>query len=453
MTDSGSALEQRLGLLDAVLLSFGGMVGSAIFIFPGTTGRLVGPASVGAWLLAGVLMVAVALCYTELALAFPRAGAIAVFPYESFGPYPSIRAFASYLEGVGYTIGWVFAITISALAAANYLAVVVPAAAGHTVGVALAAIVLAAVVNLLGVTVASRTNLLLSALLLAVLLAFVATGLSAASPANYRPVVTGGTWDFFAAVQVAITGYGAWTAIPSAVEEIRDPSRTVPRAILLSLALTTVVYTAIVAAVHGVVSPSQFVEGSVAAQAPLRVAADALALPWLRALLAVAAVVAIFTTMLIGMLSAGRVLLALGRNDTLPAVFETTSDRFSVPWVAIAFVAVVAGALATVPQYFYQLLVIAAVVGTGLPYAINVLSFVGFRYYRRDVTPSFRAPGGYALPVVAFVVLAIAMLGLGSTEVLWSVGALVALSAYFVVRTARNPEILRGVPAAESDPE
>jgi APA family basic amino acid/polyamine antiporter len=442
-----------LGLLDSVLLSVGGMVGSAIFVFPGTTGRLVGPAAIGAWLLAGVLMVAIALCYAELALAFPKTGAVAVFPYEAFGPYPSVRAFASYLEGVGYTIGWVFAITVSALAAADYLAVVLPGAGGHTVTVALVAVVLAAAVNLLGVDVASRTNLLLSGVLLAVLVTFVAGGLAALEPRNYRPAFGGGARNFFAAVQVAITGYGAWTAIPSAIEEIREPSRTVPRAILLSLLITTALYTAVVAAVHGVVAPGQFTPGSVATTAPLRVATETLGAPWLQILLAGAAVVAIFTTMLVGMLSAGRALFALGRNDTLPAVFERTSDRFSVPWVAIAVVAVASGALVTLPQYFYQLLVIAAVVGTGLPYAINVLSFVGFRYYRTDVTSSFRAPGGYVLPVAAFVVLGIAMFGLGSTEVLWSVGALLALSGYFAVRTARNPEILHGRHRAEREPE
>src|SRR6056297_3416855 len=102
MTDgTDGTFSQKLGLLDAVLLSLGGMVGSAIFVFPGSTGRLTGPSAVGAWFLAGILMIAIALCYTELSLAFPETGAVAVFPYEAFGPYPAVRAFASYLEGVG----------------------------------------------------------------------------------------------------------------------------------------------------------------------------------------------------------------------------------------------------------------------------------------------------------------------------------------------------------------
>lgn len=443
MTTSG-AFSGELGLLDCILLSLGGMVGAAIFIFPGSTGRLAGPSAVGAWLLAGILMLAIALCYTELSLAFPQTGAVAVFPYEAFGPYPSVRAFASYLEGVGYSIGWVFGITISALAIGDYLALLFPAASGHTVTIGIVAIGLAALVNVLGVNVTSRTNLLLSALLLAVLVTFVAAGLANFQPSHYDPFVVSGPVKFFAAVQIAITAYGAWTAIPAAIEEVKNPARTVPKAIFISLLVATVLYSSIVAAIHGVVPATAFTAGSAVMTAPLGAATDAIGFAWLGLLLAVAAIVAIFTTLLVGIMSASRVLFALGRNNTLPTMFATTSERSAVPWVGIAAVSIVSGALVAVPQYFYQLLVIAAVVGTGVPYAINILSFVGLRYYRTDVTPSFRAPGGYALPIVAFVVLAIAMLGLGSTEVVWSLGALAIVSGYFVVRATLNADVLGG---------
>ena len=441
--DAGSGLQRSLGLADCVLLAVGGMVGSAIFVFPGTTGQLVGPASIAAWVAAGVLISAIALVYTELALAFPRAGGPAVFPYETFGSNRTVRAFASYLEGVCYCVGWAFAITVSALAIADYAAVIVPAASGGTVPIAVAAIVLAGGVNLVGVDVTSRTNLVLSLVLLAVLVVFVALGVAAADVSNYRPFLTGGPIQFFAAVQVALTAYGAWTAIPSAAEEIERPARTVPRAILLSLLLTTLLYAGVVAALHGLVPGSAFVEGGAVATTPLGVAAEALGVPLFhRFVLPFAAIVAIFTTMLVGTLSAGRVLLALGRNGTLPRAFASVSDRFGVPWLGILAVVALAGAFAAFPRYFYELLVIAAVVGTGVPYAINVLSFVGLRRFRPDVTPPFRAPGGYGLALAAFVALAVAMIGLGITEVAWSVGALALIAGYFAIRHVRHADAL-----------
>lgn len=439
MTDSP---DRQLGLLDCILLSLGGMIGSAIFIFPGTTGQLAGPAAIGAWLLAGLLMGAIALLYTELSLAFPTTGSIAVYPYETLGPYPSIRAFASYLEGVSYVVGWLFGLTISALAVGQYLSFAVPGAGGHTVALAVGAIALAAGVNLLGVRITSRANLVIAAFLLAALLVFVATGLASVDPGNYQPLFTGDALGFFAAVQVSLTAYGAWTAIPAVVGEIENPAKTVPRAVLLSLGAATVLYTAIVAVLHGLIPGASFVEGADVLTAPLGAAAAATGVGWLRFLLSIGAVGAIFTTLLVGVMSAGRVLFALGENDTLPSAFATTSERTDVPWVGVVAVAAVAAGLATVPGQFYQLLVVAAVVGTGVPYAINILSFVGFRYYRPNVETEFRAPGGYALPVVAFCVLGIAMFGLGTTELLYSAGALAGLSLLFVVRVALGPAII-----------
>ncbi|WP_396610951.1 APC family permease [Haloferax sp. S1W] len=439
MTDaSESEFEDSLGLLDCIVLSLGGMAGAAIFIFPGTTGQLVGPASIGAWFLAGVLMLALGLCYAELTLAFPQTGSVAVFPFETLGPNPHVRAFASYLEGVGYTVGWILAITISALSIPDYLAVILPAA-GDTVVIALGAVGLATLSNLLGIGVTSRANLLLTGLVLAVLITFLGVGASHVQLGHYEPGVVRGPMKFFAAVQLALTSYGAWTVIPSVAEEITEPSKTVPRAIVVSLAVTTLLYTALVAVVHGVVPLGRFTAGDVTITAPLRVATELMGVEWLRYLLALSALSAIFTTMLVGILSAGRVLYALGENGTLPSVFRTTSSRFQVPWVGILAVGCVAGLLATVPQYFYQLLVVGAVVGTGVPYAINILSFLGLRYYRTDVSPAFRAPGGSVLAVVSFAVLGIAMLGLSSTEVVWSVGTLVVVSGYYGVRYALNP--------------
>ncbi|MFB6150890.1 MAG: APC family permease [Haloarculaceae archaeon] len=442
-TDSSGdgRFDRRLGLADCVLLSVGGMVGSAIFVFPGSTGRLTGPSAVLAWVCAGVLMSAIALCYTELTLAFPKAGAPAVFPYEAFGTDPRLQSFASYLEGVGYSFGWVFGITVSALAVGDYLGVLFPGAGGYTVPLALLAVALAGTVNLLGVRITTRTNLVLSAVLLASLASFVAAGLGQVRPTAYRPFFTGGAPSFLAAVQIATTAYGAWTVVPAAIEEVRDPARTAPRAILLSLTVVVTVYAAVVATLHGIVPTAEFTTGSQVMTTPLGVAVMRLGLPWLRYVLAAGAVVAIFTTMLVGVLSAGRVLFALGDNGTLPRAFAARHEGTDVPWVGVATVTGAAGALALFPGYFYQLLVVSSVLGTGLPYAINLLSFLGYRRYRDDVSSAFRVPGGYGVPVLAFLALGVAMIGLGATEVLWSTTALLLLTGYYAVQSVATSRL------------
>ncbi|MFB6125372.1 MAG: APC family permease [Halanaeroarchaeum sp.] len=430
----GGRLHGSLGLLDAVLLSVGGMVGSAIFYFPGATGRSIGPASILAWLAMGLLMIPVGLLYAELALAFPEAGGPAVYPYETLGSNRTVRSFMSYLEGVAYSFGWTIAITVSALAIAGYLAIVFPAASGYTVPIALLAIAGSLLVNLVGVGLTSRANLLMAAALLAVLVTFVAGGLAHAAPTNYRPFFTGDTGSFFAAMGIAMMGYGAWTAIPAAAEEIDDPARTVPRAIVVSLGITILLYAGVLVALHGVLGPDAFSRQSVL-YAPLGVAATTIGMPIVaNVLVPLGAIVAIFTTMLVGTMSASRVLLAMGRRGGVPEVFARVHPRFEVPWVALVFVSAVAAVLALEPSYFHALETVASLVGTAIPYAINILAFVGLRYYRTDVDPAFRAPGGFGLAAVAGVAVLVVIVNLGLTEVVWSVGALAIIAGYYLLR-------------------
>jgi APA family basic amino acid/polyamine antiporter len=414
MSDSGR-LSRTVGLVDLMLLSIGGMIGSAVFYFPAFTGLWVGPASVLVWFLAGIGMLSVALCYTELSTAFPEEGGPAVFPAETFGHRPFIRRFFSYLEGVCYSLGWVFAVAISAWFVASYLGRIPLLAGieGQTISLALVAILASFAVTVVGIDVTTRANLVLTAFVLAVLVVFVAVGLRNADPGNFTPFFTGGPLSFLESIGVALTAYGAWTVIPSAAEEVKNPARTLPRAIIGSLLIVTVLYTAVVFVFHAGVAPDAFELGTPLMYAPLSTVSErAGSLLLAHYAIPLAALVAIFTTMLVGMTSAARVLLAMGRRGILPSVFATTHSRTHTPWVSLLTITVAACALVLLRNLYGQI-VLAALIGTVIPYAINVLAFIGLRYYRPDVTPTFRAPGGYILPVVALLFLGGVMIGLG----------------------------------------
>lgn len=436
MGDSGG-VSRTVGLTDLLLLSVGGMIGSAVFYFPAFTGLWVGPASVLAWFLAGVGMLSVALCYTELSTAFPEQGGPAVFPAETFGYRPFVRRFFAYLEGVCYCLGWVFAVAISAWFVASYAnRIPLLAVGGQTLPLALVAIVASFAVTVVGINVTTRANLVLTAFILAVLVVFVAMGFGNAEPGNLTPFFGGGALSFLEAIGVALTGYGAWTVIPSAAEEVKNPEKTLPRAIIGSLLLVTVLYTAVVFVFQMGVSPDAFERGARIMYAPLSVVAERTgSLLLAHYALPLAALVAIFTTMLVGMTSAARVLLAMGRRGILPEIFATTHSRTETPWVSLLTIAVASCVLVFLRNLYGQV-VLAALIGTVIPYAINILAFVGLRYYRPDVTPSFRAPGGYVLSAIAFVFLGSVMIGLGVDRPVVAGGVLSAILAGFVVREA-----------------
>lgn len=442
MQDAGErsdGLPRTVGLRDLMVLSVGGMMGSSVFFYPAFTGQWVGPAAILAWLAAGVGMVSVALCYTELATAFPRSGGPAVFPAETLGSNALVRQFFSYLEGTSYALGWVFGVAVSAWYVPNYLGAIPPLAGvrGHTVVFGLLAIAASLAVTLAGIDVTKRATLVLTAFILAVLAVVAGVGLANGTPENATPFLTGSGSRFLAAVGVAITGYGAWTVVPATAGEVKTPAWTIPRAIIGSLLLTTAVYTIVVVALHLTVAPSAFTNGSPVMAAPISAVVTDAGLPFVADyVLPVAALVAIFTTMLVGMTASARVLRALA-GDTLPSAFAATSDRTNAPYVALCVVAIGAGAV-VVGRQVVGGLVLAALVGTVLPYAIDVASFVGLRVYRTDVTPTFHAPGGLLTAAVALGFLVLLAIGLSVDHPVVATVAIVALLAGFLVQYARG---------------
>lgn len=438
MTDTpadSSSFPRTVGLRDLLLLSVGGMIGSSVFFYPAFTGQWIGPAAVLAWFLAGVGMVSIALCYTELATAFPYSGGPAVYPAETLGTNPLLRQFFSYLEGTSYALGWVFGVAVSAWYVANYLGAI-PSLGGvrsHTVLFGLLAIGASLVVTLAGIDITKRANLVLTAFILAVLATVAASGFTTGEPANMTPFVTGSTTQFLAAIGVAITGYGAWTVVPAAAGEVKNPEWTIPRAIVGSLLLTTILYTGVVAAIHLTVSPMSFVSGSPVMVAPLSAVVDA-SIPLLgNYVVPIAALVAIFTTILVGMTASARVLRVLAERNTFPEAFAATSERTNAPYVALCVVAIAAAAVVIGKQVVGGI-VLAALVGTVLPYAINLVSFAGLRFYRDDVTPSFRAPGGLFTAIVAFGFLVLLAIGLSVDYPLVAGGTIAALLIGFLLQ-------------------
>ncbi|SEP01292.1 Amino acid permease [Halogranum amylolyticum] len=438
--DKTDTLPRTVGLRDLLLLSTGGMIGSAVFFFPAFTGQWVGPASIIAWLAAGVGMVSIALCYTELATAFPESGGPAVFPAETLGPNPLIRRFFSYLEGTSYALGWVFGVAVSAWYVANYLGSI-PALSGvrgHTVLFGLLSIAASLFITLLGIDVTKRTNLVLTALILAVLTVVAAVGISNGTPENMTPFFTGSSTQFFASIGVAITGYGAWTVVPAAAGEVENPSRTIPRAIVGSLVLTTVFYTSVVLALHLTVPPSAFENGNLVMIAPLSAVTTNAGFPlFANYALPLAALVAIFTTMLVGMTGSARVLCSLAERGTFPTAFAATSDRTNAPYVALCAIAIAAAAVVVGKQVLGGI-VLAALVGTVLPYAINIASFVGLRVYRRDVTPTFYAPGGLVTAAIALGFLSLLATALSVDHPVIAAFTVVVLLVGFVVQYIYN---------------
>lgn len=354
-------LRRELGTGGAVLLGLGSILGTGVFVSLGLAAGVAGPAVLAAVPLAALLAAANGLSSAQLAAAHAVSGGTYEYGYRWLAP------------ALGFTAGWMFLAAKSASAAtaalgfAGYLlnalgaaGRVGEAAAGWRVPVALAAVAALTGVVLSGLKRSNRVNAAL------VVAAVVSLGLfvAVAGPTAWarggeqltpwlRPEPGRGPFAALlyatALVFVAYTGYGR---IATLGEEVRAPRRTIPRAIVVTLGVTLVLYLAVAAAAVGAVGPELLAAATAREAAPLEIAARHLAAagvpgaPVAAWAVAGGAVVAMLGVLLNLILGLSRVLLAMGRRGDMPRYFARLDRAGATPTAAVLAVGAVIAAIA-----------------------------------------------------------------------------------------------------------
>lgn len=315
-------LKGGVGLLGVVMLGTGTAIGVSIFSVLAPAAQVAGSGLLVAVLLAGLPMVVFALGYAYLASALPKSGASYEWPRQFIHPL------------VGFLIAWlrilsnVGALTVLGLVLLDYLNMAFAIPKKPAIA-ALLTVVFA--LNYIGVVVAARVQTILMLLLLVVLSIYVWTGLPAGSMVAIGPLLADGWVATLAAVPLLIT---LFLGIESAVEigeEVRDPARTVPRGIAMSIVLTTVVYFAVALTTLALLGP----ESLGASAAPLLDAARIPLGPWALPLIVGAAAVSIIKTMNATAMVFSRSVFAMGRSGALPAALGRIHPRYGTPHVAV----------------------------------------------------------------------------------------------------------------------
>ncbi len=344
-------LARVLDLRDAVLLGLGSIVGTGVFVSLGLAAGIAGPAVLLAVLLAAAVAAANGLSAAQLAAAHPTSG----------GTYE----YASRLLGRPWALiaGWTFLAAKSASAAtaalgvAGYVLTALGAAPERLPRTALALAVVAALTALVagGVRRSSRTNAVIVAITLTALAALVAAAVPSMLRHPDRLWPFSGTGaagadpsDLFhatALVFVAFTGYGR---VATLGEEVRDPTRTIPRAVVLALLVSAVLYVVVTAAALATVGAVELGASARAGGAPLEAAARASSAPDVRWLVGGAAITAMLGVILNLLLGLSRVVLAMARRRDLPGALATVDARRSSPRTAVIAVGVVIAGLALI---------------------------------------------------------------------------------------------------------
>ena len=378
--------------LSAVVLN--SIIGAGIFGLPGTVFGLVGVYSLVAFLLCGLLVSLIILCFAEVSSRYADTGGPYLYAREAFGPV------------VGFEVGWLMWLSRLTAFAANgnlliaYLGFFVPSIVTGTFRVvAITSVVSAlAAVNIVGVRDATRvTNALTIAKLLPLAL-FVAVGLFFIDAERYTPTVLPNLSDMSVSVLLlvyAFTGF-EMAAIPSG--EARDPRRDLPWALLTSIAVVTVFYLLI-----QLVSVGTLPTLAESAR-PLADAGERFLGPMGAAIISAGAVVSILGNLNVTFMVTPRLLFAMAERRELPQLVARVHARFHTPHVAIYLSGSIMLLLTLTGTFIYAATI--SVIARLLAYAATCAALPVLRRRHGPHTPAFVAPFGVAASAVSLVLVA-----------------------------------------------
>lgn len=326
LNGSPAGVRRDLGLLDSIGVGLGAIVGAGIFVVLGVAAGVSGPAVILAIALAGVVAAANALSSAQLAAAYPVSGGTYAYGYEVLNPW------------AGFVAGWMFLVSKTAAAGTvglglgAYLEALIPGVPPRLVG--FLAAVLFTLLNYVGIRRTSRLNLAIVAVSLGSLILFLVMSAPAVAETRYEPFAPfglAGTLEGAALIFFAYTGYAR---IATLGEEVANPERTIPRAIIWTIAIAVGLYLLVAVVAVGAAGA-----GGLAGRGdPLRAAAEASAAPWLPTLVSVGALAAMLGVMLSQILGLSRMVYAMARNGDLPAVAAAVHPRFAVPHRAVLII-------------------------------------------------------------------------------------------------------------------
>ncbi|PTM89042.1 MULTISPECIES: APC family permease [unclassified Streptomyces] len=331
-TGSASALRRTLGVGDAVVIGLGSMIGAGIFAAPGPAARAAGSGLLLGLAVAAVVAYCNAIASARLAALYPASGGTYVYGRERLGPF------------WGYLAGWSFVVGKSASCAAMALTVGAYVWPGQAHAVAVAAVVVLTTVNYGGVQKSAWVTRVIVAVVLAVLafVVVVCLGSGASDVGRLDAGASGGAGGVLQAAGLLFFAFAGYARIATLGEEVRDPARTIPRAIPLALGIALAVYACVAVAVLSVLGAG----GLGHADAPLADAVRAAGVPGLVPVVRVGAAVAALGSLLALLLGVSRTTLAMARDRHLPGVLSAVHPRFQVPHRAELVVGVVVAVLA-----------------------------------------------------------------------------------------------------------
>ncbi|MER5431379.1 amino acid permease [Streptomyces sp. NPDC002588] len=476
------ALRKSLSALDLTVFGVGVIIGTGIFVLTGTVAKNnAGPAVALAFVAAGVACALAALCYAEFASTVPVAGSAYTFSYASLGELPA------WIIGWDLVLEFALGTAVVAVGWSGYIASLLdnagwhlPAALSGREGadgfgfdiLAAALVLVLTAILVVGTKLSARVTTVVVAVKVTVVLTVIIAGLFFIHGENYDPFIPKaqtveagnnlqspliqlmfgwapsnfGVMGIFTAASVVFFAFIGFDVVATAAEETRNPQRDMPRGIIGSLIICTVLYVAVSIVVTGM---EHYTKLSVSA--PLADAFKATGHPWFAGFISFGAAVGLTTVCMILLLGQTRVFFAMSRDGLLPRFFSHVHPRFKTPHRPT----ILLGVLIAILAGFTSLSELAELVNIGTLFAFVVVAIgvIILRRTRPDLPRAFRTPWVPVIPILSVCASLWLMLNLpAETWLRFGIWMVVGFVVYFLYGRSHSLLSRPAQPAATDAP-
>ena len=408
---------------DLVAICINGIIGAGIFGLPAKVYALIGTYSLIAFVACALVVALIILCFAEVSSRFDETG----------GPY--LYAREAYQPAVAFEVGWlIWLVRVTAFAAncnlmINYLSFFW---SGATTPVWRATVIVLvvtalAIINLLGIRQAAIISNVFTIGKLVPIILFIAAGLFFLNRQAFAPGPTPSTGNFSTSVLLLVYAFTGFEMATIPAGEVRDPQRSLPRALLIAILVVATLYIMIQVVCVGTLP------GLAQSQKPLADAGSQFLGAAGGAIISVGAIISISGNLNILLLSGSRLPFAMAEQKQLPVVIGSIHKRFFTPYVSILITAGVM-LLLTLKSSFLEALTISAIARL-VTYAATCLALPLFRAKREAPPAVFHLPGGTVIAILSLLLIAWLLLNISLKEAkMAAIAAAAGLVIYFAHR-------------------
>ncbi len=440
------SLKRSIGPKGLTLLGLGSIIGAGIFIVTGVaSAQYSGPALVISFLISAIACTFTALCYAEFASIIPISGSVYTYTYITMGEICAwmigwVLIFEYLISASAVAVGWssyiVGLLSYGGLNLPSY--VTASFAAGGLINLpAVFIILILTFVLILGAKESARVNGAIVLINIAMIMVFVIFGLKFINPANYHPFTPYGITGVFQGAAMVFFAYIGFDAVSTAAEEAENPQKNLPKGIIGSLIISSILYIVVAAVLTGMV-PYKLLNNA----APVTFALNYVGLNWVASIVAVGAICGITSVLLTSLFGQTRIFFSMSRDGLLPTVFSKVHSNFKSPVTSIILVGTVASLIAA----FIPLAAIIELVniGTLSGFIFLAIAIIILRKQNPEIERGFKCPLVPIIPILSIISCIFLITQLSTTTLGYFVLSLIVGFSVYLIYGLKNSKLHKG---------